>query len=75
MLLLFAVYHSRCPDLHHILGGVESLVENVALMSYYELGPEGWRDLGIADALVRYSVGIENAEDVIADLKQSLDRV
>jgi len=65
----------RIPRIAPSLGGVESLVENVALMSYYELGPEGWRDLGIADALVRYSVGIENAEDVIADLKQSLDRV
>ncbi len=65
----------RIPLIDPSLGGVESLVENVALMSYYELGPEGWRDLGIADALVRYSVGIENAEDVIADLRQSLDRV
>lgn len=65
----------RIPKIAPSLGGVESLVENVALMSYYELGPEGWRDLGIADALVRYSIGIENVEDIVADLKQSLDRV
>ena len=65
----------RIPKIAPSLGGVESLIENVALMSYYELGPEGWRGMGIADALVRYSIGIENAEDVIADLRQSLDRV
>jgi cystathionine gamma-synthase len=65
----------RIPGIAPSLGGAESLVENVALMSYYELGPEGWREMGIADALVRYSVGIENAEDIIADLKQSLDRI
>jgi cystathionine gamma-synthase len=65
----------RIPRIAPSLGGVESLVENVALMSYYELGPEGWREMGIADSLVRYSAGIEDAEDLIADLKQSLDRV
>jgi cystathionine gamma-synthase len=65
----------KIPKIAPSLGGVESLIENVALMSYYELGPEGWRGMGIADALVRYSIGIENAEDVMADLKQSLDRV
>lgn len=65
----------RIPRIAPSLGGVESLVENVALMSYYELGPEGWREMGIADALVRYSAGVEDAEDLIADLKQSLDQV
>jgi len=65
----------RIPRIAPSLGGVESLVENVALMSYYELGPEGWRAMGIQDSLVRYSVGIEDADDLIADLKQSLDRV
>lgn len=65
----------RIPRIAPSLGGVESLVENVALMSYYELGPEGWREMGIADALVRYSVGIEDTDDLIADLKQSLDQI
>jgi len=65
----------RIPRIAPSLGGVESLVENVALMSYYELGPEGWREMGIADSLVRYSAGIEDSEDLIADLKQSLDQV
>jgi cystathionine gamma-synthase len=65
----------RIPRIAASLGGAESLVENVALMSYYELGPEGWREMGIADSLVRYSVGIENAEDLIEDLKQGLDRI
>jgi cystathionine gamma-synthase len=65
----------RIPKIGPSLGGAESLVMNVALMSYYEFGPEGWREMGITDALVRYSVGLENADDIIADLKQGLDRI
>ena len=65
----------RIPRIAPSLGGVESLIENVALMSYYELGPAGWREMGIADSLVRYSVGIEDADDLIADLRQSLDQI
>jgi cystathionine gamma-synthase len=65
----------RIPRIAPSLGGVESLVENVALMSYYELGPAGWREMGIADSLIRYSAGIEDADDLIADLGQSLDQI
>ncbi len=65
----------RIPKIGPSLGGAESLVMNVALMSYYEFGPEGWREMGIVDALVRYAVGLENADDIIADLKQGLDRI
>lgn len=65
----------RIPRIAPSLGGVESLIENVALMSYYELGPVGWREMGIADSLVRYSAGIEDADDLIADLRQSLDQI
>jgi cystathionine gamma-synthase len=55
------------------LGGVESLVEQVALMSYFELTPEDRLELGIRGSLVRLSVGIEDAEDILADLAQALE--
>jgi cystathionine gamma-synthase len=57
------------------LGGVESLIEQPALMSFYELSTEERLQVGIKDALVRYSVGIEDADDLIADLSQALERV
>jgi cystathionine beta-lyase/cystathionine gamma-synthase len=41
-------------------------------MSYYELDPDDRRQLGIGDALVRYSAGIEDTEDLLADLNQAL---
>jgi len=54
---------------------VESLVEQPALMSHYELDPEQRKAIGVSDGLVRYAVGVEDAEDLIADLAQALDRV
>jgi len=54
---------------------VESLIEQPALMSFYELTTEERLQIGIRDALVRYAVGIEDADDLIADLDQALDRV
>jgi cystathionine gamma-synthase len=65
----------RIPYISPSLGGVESLIGQPALMSYYELGPEGRQAIGIGDGLVRYALGIEDAEDLIADLKQALDRI
>jgi len=56
------------------LGGVESLVEQPAVMSFYELTTEERLQIGIKDTLIRYSVGIEDTEDLIADLAQALDR-
>lgn len=53
-------------------GGVETLIEQPAVMSYYELTSEQRRAIGIEDGLVRLSVGIEEAEDIIADLEQAL---
>ena len=55
------------------LGAVETLVEQPALMSYFELTTEQREAIGIADSLVRLSVGIEAREDLIADLAQALD--
>lgn len=65
----------RIPRIAPSLGGVESLIEQPALMSFYELTTEERLQIGIRDALVRYAVGIEDADDLIADLDQALDRV
>jgi cystathionine gamma-synthase len=55
-------------------GGVEALIEQPAVMSYYEMTSEQREAIGIADGLVRMSVGIEDAADVIRDLDQALSR-
>ncbi len=65
----------RIPYISPSLGGVEGLIGQPALMSYYELGPVGRQAMGIEDGLVRYALGIEDAEDLIADLEQALDRI
>jgi len=54
------------------LGGVESLIEHPALMTHASLPPEVRSGLGIGDTLVRFSVGIENADDLIDDLATAL---
>jgi cystathionine gamma-synthase len=53
-------------------GGVESLIEQPAVMSYYEMTTEQRQAIGIADGLVRLSVGIEETADIIADIEQAL---
>src|SRR5919109_870746 len=65
----------RIPQIAPSLGGVESLIEQPALMSFYELTTEERLEVGIKDNLIRYSAGIEDAEDLIADLAAALDRV
>ena len=65
----------RIPKLAPSLGGVESLAEQPALMSFYELEPEQRAALGIAEGLIRYAVGIEDTEDLVADLRRGLDRL
>lgn len=62
----------QIPYMGPSLGGVESLVEQVVLASYYELSPEERAEVGISDTLVRYAVGIEDADDLIADLDHAL---
>jgi cystathionine gamma-lyase len=54
------------------LGGVESLVDHPAIMTHASLPPEARAKLGITDSLVRLSVGIEDTDDLIADLAQAL---
>ncbi len=54
------------------LGGVESLIEQPLVMSYYECTPEERKRFGIPDNMIRLACGVENAEDLIADLAQAL---
>lgn len=57
------------------LGGVETLIEHPASMTHASISPEDRRAAGFSDGLVRYSVGIEDVEDLVADLRQALDAV
>jgi cystathionine gamma-synthase len=63
----------RIPRIAPSLGGVESLIEQPALMSFYELTTEERLQVGIKDNLIRYSVGIEDTADLIDDLRAALD--
>jgi cystathionine gamma-lyase len=55
------------------LGGVESLIEHPAIMTHASLPADVRQQLGISDNLVRLSVGVEDVEDLAADLRQALD--
>jgi cystathionine gamma-synthase len=65
----------RIPRIAPSLGGVESLIEQPALMSFYELTTEERLQVGIKDNLIRYSVGIEDGADLISDLAQALEQL
>lgn len=54
------------------LGGVESLVDHPAIMTHASVPEDRRRELGISDSLIRLSVGIEDVDDLIADLEQAL---
>ncbi|TWU67176.1 Cystathionine gamma-synthase [Crateriforma conspicua] len=54
------------------LGGTESLIEQPYVMSYYHYTAEERRQFGITDNMIRFSCGIENSDDLIADLDQAL---
>jgi cystathionine gamma-synthase len=57
------------------LGGVESLIEMPAVMSYWDVPRQKRLEYGISDSLVRFSCGIEDPEDLIDDLLQALEAV
>ena len=57
------------------LGGVESLVSIPVLTSHAMIEPEQRRKMGVTEQMVRLSVGIENADDLIADLEHALEAV
>ena len=60
------------PQIAASLGGVESLVEQPLVLSYWENTPEERKLLGIPDNMIRLSCGIENAADLISDLEKAL---
>jgi methionine-gamma-lyase len=57
------------------LGSVDTLVEHPASMTHAVMPKEMRERLGIRDGLVRISVGIEDEEDIVADLEQGLERI
>jgi len=57
------------------LGAVESLAEHPAIMTHASVPPDQRRVLGIDDSLIRLSIGIEEIDDIISDLKNALDAV
>lgn len=62
----------RVCSLAESLGGVETLISHPATMTHAAVGEEGRQRIGITDGLVRISVGIEDVEDILADLDQAL---
>ncbi|HEX5107386.1 MAG TPA: PLP-dependent transferase [Vicinamibacterales bacterium] len=66
---------AQIPYLAPSLGGAESFIEQPALMSYYDKAPEELEAIGIRPELIRLSVGLEDADDLIADLDQALSHV
>ena len=65
----------RLLTLAESLGAVESLISHPATMTHASVLPETRDRLGITDGLVRVSVGLEEADDIIADLDQALSRI
>jgi cystathionine beta-lyase/cystathionine gamma-synthase len=67
--------HVKLCSLAESLGGVETLISLPALMTHASIPPDVRQRIGITDGLVRLSVGIEDVEDLIADLDQALSKV
>ena len=66
------VDRAKIPLIAPSLGGVESLIEQPALMSFFELDTAERLAVGIKDNLIRLALGIEDTADLIADLQQAL---
>jgi cystathionine gamma-synthase len=64
----------RIPRIGASLGGVESLIEQPRVLSFLDFGADARRELKIPDNMIRISCGIENSDDLIADLEQALGR-
>lgn len=65
----------RIPRIAPSLGGVESLVCHPATLTFYKVGAAMREKIGIRDTLIRYAVGIEDIDDLIADLDQALAQI
>jgi len=57
------------------LGGVESLIEHPAIMTHASVPAEQRKALGIDDSLIRLSVGVEDCDDLLADIKQAFEKI
>jgi len=64
----------RIPRIGPSLGGVESLIEQPLVMSYWNYSPQEREAFRIPDTMIRMACGIEDADDLVADLAQALDR-
>ncbi len=62
----------RLCSLAESLGGVETLISHPATMTHAALGEKGRKEIGLTDGMVRISVGIEDVDDILADLDQAL---
>jgi len=71
-LMNYFARHDTPMELAVSLGSVISYIQHPASMTHASLPAEKRRELGISDTLVRLSVGIEDAEDLIADIEQAL---
>jgi methionine-gamma-lyase len=67
--------HVQLCQLAVSLGGVETLIQHPASMTHAIMGREQRLEANITDGLIRLSVGIEDAEELTADLKQALDSI
>jgi len=65
----------RVCSLGESLGGVETLISHPATMTHAALGEKGRKAIGITDGMVRLSVGIEDVDDIIADLDNALSAI
>jgi len=57
------------------LGGIESLIEHPSTMTHSDMTPEQKRNAGITENMIRLSVGLEDVDDLMADLKQALEKI
>lgn len=64
----------KIPRIAPSLGGAESLIEQPMVMSYYSLPVADRQRYGISDNMIRMACGLENPEDLIADLEQALEK-
>jgi O-succinylhomoserine sulfhydrylase len=62
----------RIIDISNNLGDAKSLITHPATTTHRAMGPEGRAAIGLGDAVVRVSIGLEGTEDLIADLDQAL---
>ena len=65
----------RIIDISNNLGDAKSLITHPATTTHRAMGPEGRAAIGLSDGVVRLSVGLEDADDLIGDLEQALKQI